>query len=503
MQNAHRRIIIVLSIALGLLSMPYLVLSSTSYQSLQALALTVYGEPTTSLKPSLTVTSSDKSCILLLRDKVVTYTLTISNPLAIPLEKVDLSQVITPMLTPLSPVKFDAGFDKSCSMLPCMGAQVRSNTTAHVTVTYDINNVGLVGKEITSTVTLNAPSLTESIQVTTTAGPVEERQRTYLSLIRKPDRYAEWVKLAQPAGGASVNYLYVAQSGECTGIDQSLPADIFAATSAGIYQFKNATTPDNNPSWTLRSTAAISASHIINTSVGYFAGDFNQGGVLRSIDGGKTWTLEGLPNNNQSVYWLAESNKHILAAGSQGLFIRQNDGTWIADSQLTGAIFSVAASGDFAYAVQFGTTKDTLWKSSAGGDLNTWSQVGQLPGTANFIQTLELRVGGTPELLIGVIDNGIYRLGTNGLEPFSQGISLTAYGIWRDVQGRVYASFRELGGLQRFAATGGAGESLNSLPGSAPPISERLYTVNGRSETACNIIATGSREGNVWLRRIP
>ena len=502
MQNAHRRIAIVLSIALGLLSMPYLAHSSTSYQSLQDLALTVYGDPTTPLKPTLTVMSSYTGRILPRSEKLV-YTLRISNPLATPLEKVDLSQKITPELkTP--EVKFDAGFDLSCiNTLPCTGMQVRSNTTAYVTVTYDINDVGLIGKEITSIVTMNAPSLTEPIQVTTTFGPID-RQFTYLSLIHKPDLYAEWVKLVQPAGGAAVNYLYVGQSGACGGFEQSLPADILAATSAGIYQLKNATAPNDLPSWTLRSTAAISASHIISTSVGYFAGAVNEGRVLRSIDGGVTWNFEGLPNSNQRVYRLAESNKHILAAGNRGLFIRQNDGTWIADSKLTGTIFSVVANGDIAYAVQVGTTKDTLWKSSAGGDLNTWTRVGQLPGTANLIQTLELRVGGTPDLLIGVVGNGIYRLvGTNVLEPFSQGISLTAYGVWRDVQGRVYASFRELGGLQRFAATGGVGESLNNLPGSAPPVTERLYTVNGRSETSCNIIATGSREGNVWLRRIP
>ena len=42
MQNSHRRIAIVVSLALGLLSVPYLALSFSPSQSLQALALNAY-----------------------------------------------------------------------------------------------------------------------------------------------------------------------------------------------------------------------------------------------------------------------------------------------------------------------------------------------------------------------------------------------------------------------------------------------------------------------------
>ena len=48
MQNTYRRLAIVLSLAVGLLCMPYLALSFMPAQSLQALALAVY-EPTSPL----------------------------------------------------------------------------------------------------------------------------------------------------------------------------------------------------------------------------------------------------------------------------------------------------------------------------------------------------------------------------------------------------------------------------------------------------------------------
>ena len=54
MQNTYRRLAIVLSLAVGLLSMPYLALSFRPAQSLQTLALAVYG-PYTSPMPNLRV----------------------------------------------------------------------------------------------------------------------------------------------------------------------------------------------------------------------------------------------------------------------------------------------------------------------------------------------------------------------------------------------------------------------------------------------------------------
>ncbi|NTV65624.1 MAG: hypothetical protein HGA65_19115 [Oscillochloris sp.] len=435
----------------------------------------------------------------------IVYTLTISNPLATALADVSLSQQITPTLT-LRGVSFGSGIT-GCSQgsLPCSGAQVLTNTTALITVTYEVAGSNLVGQPITYTATLSAPTLLQPLRATANAGPIEA-QRLYLPQITKPapDIYAQWVKLAQPAGGAAVNYLYVAPGSTCAGpvFEQGLPETIIAATNSGIYALRPATTAGSLPSWELRSSTTISGSHIINSDLGYFASAFNMGSVLRSTDSGATWSPEALPNSNQRVYWLAASGQRILAAGNRGLFIREG-GAWVADPQVTGVIFSVAASGNTAYAVQVGSSKDTLWRSLAGGAAGSWAQVGQLPGSVNFIQTLDVRGGGSPELLVGVVTGGIYQLGPSGLLPFSQGLSLTAYGLWRDSQGRIYAALRESGGLQRFTSVGGAGEVLNTLAGDAPPIAQRLYTVSGRADSPCNILATGSREGNVWLRRIP
>ena len=55
MQNTYRRFAIVLSLAAGLLSMPYFALSFRPTQTLQALALTMYEPPITPSKTGLTV----------------------------------------------------------------------------------------------------------------------------------------------------------------------------------------------------------------------------------------------------------------------------------------------------------------------------------------------------------------------------------------------------------------------------------------------------------------
>ncbi len=431
-------------------------------------------------------------------------TMIITNPAQQPLTAFTLTQVLTPEQQ-LITVTFSPQIS-GCADLPCTTGTISAHASALVTATYIIS--GPVGQVITHSSTLSMPALAAPLVFTGTTAAVGP-QRVFLPLIRRPynDPYTQWVKLAQPAGASAVNYLYVNQThDQCSGpvSEQALPATIFAATNNGIYQLQPATAVDTYGTWVLRSSNTLSASDVISTPFGYFAGGINEGAALRSQDDGLSWTPEALPNENQRIYRLALAGERVLAAGNRGLFVRESNGTWAAEPAMNGVIFRVVADGQKAYAIQNGNEKDTLWRSEAGGAINSWQEVGQLPGEANFMQVIELNNSAEPTLLIGVVRNGIYQLDATGaLVPFSSGLDLTVYGLWRDSQQRIYAAVREPGGLLRFSTTGGAGEPLHTLPGQAPSADERLYTVNGNAGGQCNILMTGSREGNVWLRRIP
>ncbi|WP_129671626.1 hypothetical protein [Candidatus Chloroploca sp. Khr17] len=437
-------------------------------------------------------------------DGHLSLTIVITNPSQRAIESMTVSQTLVPEL-PLVNVELGDQI-ANCEAWPCDTLTILSNTTGLITATYYIDQV--VDQPITHTSTLSS-SILPKPQVFIDATRPVKRQRLFLPIIQDtyPDIYAQWVQLAQPAGGTSINYIYVSQATmACSGPtkEQYLPTTILAATNNGIYQLRHASVPGELPTWELRGSNTISVSHIISTTNGYFASSFNQNSIFRSTDGGQTWQTETLPEDNRFVYWLAASGERILAAGNRGLFIRETDGGWVQDTQVTGSIFGVAARGTNAYAIQIGNDKDTLWGSTEGGAPGTWASIGALPGTANFMQTLYADNESSDALLIGVIGGGIYRLHADGtFTPFSQDANLTVYGMWRDAQQRLYAAFREPGGLQRFAPEGGAGEPLHTLGGDAPSNNERIYSINGNAGDQCGMIITGSRQGTIHLRRIP
>jgi len=310
----------------------------------------------------------------------------------------------------------------------------------------------------------------------------------YMPLVTKADPYADWVSLGQPAGGAAVNFLYVSQ--DCNDVQ---PSVILAGTDAGLYSF--------GTTWTLNAglEARIQVSHILSTAQGeLYVASYNLG-LWRSANGGSTWTPESVPNSDTRIYWLASTDQYLYAAGSKGLYRRPSiGGAW---SQIqVGIIYSVAVSGANVYAAQIGAAKDTLLISSDSGD--TWPTARQLPGSVNFVQTLDPNQGNA-QILIGAVNGGLFTLdGANNIVPFSQGVSQTVYGVWRDSQERVYAALEQPGGLLRFAITGGSRDlDLSALPNGGSLAAEALYTVNG--STACNIVAVGTEQGNVWMRRLP
>jgi hypothetical protein len=311
----------------------------------------------------------------------------------------------------------------------------------------------------------------------------------FLPMILKADPYADWVSLGRPAGGAPVNFVYVSPT-----CGSDLPASILAGTDAGLYRF-------NGSSWTLNSSpgSRISVSHIISTAAsGMFLSSYDRG-LWHSADGGTTWARETLPFADSDILWLAATNDYIYAAGSQGTYRRSTaGGAWSAIRTTT--TYTIAATGGKVYAAEVGDAKDTLFISSDNG--TTWPTSRQLPGSINFVQTIDSSQA-APQLLIGTIGGGLFKLdGANNIVAFSQGAGYTVYGIWRDSQGRVYAALETGGGLKRFPQAGGPSDlDLSALPGGGSLTAEELYTVNG--STTCNIVVAGSESGGVWVRRAP
>jgi hypothetical protein len=318
------------------------------------------------------------------------------------------------------------------------------------------------------------PTLTNSFQL-------------FLPLVRTPDPYFDWVSLGKPAGSTPVNFLYVSQ--DCTA---GRPATILAGTDSGLYSHDTA--------WKLNSglAAEIAVSHIFKTAQNeLYVSSYNLG-LWRSVDGGATWDADPTPNNDARVYWLAQTDQYLYVAARLGLYRRSSaGGAW---TQIQSwEIYTVAAAGGNVYAAQIGPNKDTLFISTDGGD--TWPIARELPGAVNFVQTLDAQ--GSSQILIGTVDGGLFTLDSaNNIIPFSQGVSQTVYGIWRDGLGRVYAALDATGGLRRFPQAGGASDlDLSTLPNGSSLAEETLFTVNGSS--SCNIIGVGTDIGNVWLRRVP
>ena len=327
---------------------------------------------------------------------------------------------------------------------------------------------------------------------TQAAGAASAPQATtkvFIPISVKFDLYADWVAFGQPAGSAAVNFLYTSQ--QCSG---ELPSVVLAGTDLGLYRL-------NGTAWEINTSlsAGISVAHIFTTATsGMFLGSYNQG-LWHSADGGATWGREILPKNDTRIYWLAENDQYLFAAGSQGAYRRARSGGAWTTIRDTGT-YTIAAANGKVFADEIGDSKDTLFVSSDNGA--TWPISRQLPGALKFVQTLDASASG-PQVLIGTVGGGLYTLdGTNTLVPFSQGVDATVYGIWRDGTGRIYAAFEQSAGLRRFASSGGASElDLSALPGGASLAAENLYTVNG--SRACNIIGVGSESGKVWLRRVP
>jgi len=313
----------------------------------------------------------------------------------------------------------------------------------------------------------------------------------YMPLVSKADPYADWVSLGQPAGGAAVNFLYVSQN--CNDVQ---PSVILAGTDAGLYSL--------GTTWTRNAglNARIQVSHILSTAQGeLYVASFNMG-LWRSANGGGTWAPEQMPGVDLLTRSIAANDQYIYVAGDKGLYRRSiAGGSWSTIRHTS--TFAVAVSGGTVYASEIGDPKDTLFISADGG--NTWPIARQLPGAINLIQTLD-SAPGAPRLLIGAVNGGLFTLdGANNIVAFSQGVNQRVYGIWRDSQERVYAALEHLdqpGGLLRFAKTGGSSDlDLNALPNGGSLAAQTLYTVNG--STACNIVAVGTEQGNVWMRRLP
>ena len=80
---------------------------------------------------------------------------------------------------------------------------------------------------------------------------------------------------------------------------------------------------DNGKSWTkarVRNDVHFTSVVLTDEQTGYIAG--SEGALLKTVDGGETWTSEALPNAFD-IFDLAISSKYIIAVGSGGTMVRK------------------------------------------------------------------------------------------------------------------------------------------------------------------------------------
>jgi parallel beta-helix repeat protein len=155
---------------------------------------------------------------------------------------------------------------------------------------------------------------------------------------------------------------------------------LFAGTMAGLFASE-----DLGTSWQLRGPASHSVGRLLPTAEGaLLAGTYRQG-ILRSNDGGRTWSTVGFERNIYIVGLVQESDGPIYAAvlgavedEPTGVFRSSDDGrTWVATGLETEEVYSLSLPRP---GLLFAGTRRGLFRSEDGGA--TWSRMGALPSEA-------------------------------------------------------------------------------------------------------------------------
>ncbi|HZV68439.1 MAG TPA: LamG-like jellyroll fold domain-containing protein, partial [Saprospiraceae bacterium] len=141
------------------------------------------------------------------------------------------------------------------------------------------------------------------------------------------------------------------------------------------------------------------------------AGDNYSIGVMKSTNGGSTWSTTGLiwpvSNNNRIYRILMDQNdvNTILVATNSGIYVTHDAGAnWT--NKISGLFYDIRPNPNAASNMYYATDGDKIYKSTNDGD--TWTLKFDIPGT-NFRSALAVTAA-DPNVVYGLVWNGTSRV---------------------------------------------------------------------------------------------
>lgn len=189
---------------------------------------------------------------------------------------------------------------------------------------------------------------------------------------------------------------------------------VFAGTMAGLFASE-----DLGMSWQLRGPASHSISRLLPSARGaLLAGTYRQG-ILRSNDGGRTWSPVGFERNIYITGLVQKSDGRIYAAvlravGDEptGVFRSSDDGrTWVASGLESEEVYSLSLPRP---GLLFAGTGRGLFRSEDAGA--SWSRVGALPSEVPV-----LKVVAAGEHLYAATGSRLYKIPGGGVARSADG----------------------------------------------------------------------------------
>ncbi|MBW3563600.1 MAG: right-handed parallel beta-helix repeat-containing protein [Acidobacteria bacterium] len=185
--------------------------------------------------------------------------------------------------------------------------------------------------------------------------------------------HPEWRPVASPDGARVFALAYA-------------DGTLFASTRAGLFASE-----DLGTSWQLRGPASRLISRVLPTAEGaLLVGTYRQG-ILRSDDGGRTWSPVGFERNIYTQGLVQDADGRIYAAVRRavedeptGVFRSSDDGrTWVAAGLGAEEVYSLSLPRP---GLLFAGTRRGLFRSEDGGA--TWSRMASLPSEAPVLKVV-------------------------------------------------------------------------------------------------------------------
>jgi len=221
--------------------------------------------------------------------------------------------------------------------------------------------------------------------------------------------------------------------------DPSDPEVAYAGTSAGLYK-----TVDRGQSWNRLRGDNVHVLGLAGDTL--YAHFFLDGGLVRSTDGGQTWTPVALPQDVFRVFGQPKAPNRVWATG-RFVYLSENGGdTWRPLARPKGSAKELLSdlafdpAGTWVYAA----FTNGVYRSANLG--KTWQRGGRFGGPAALVRHLAVDAG-NPSILYAATDTAVFRSPNRGNKWERLGTPAFQGGIvdLLSAEGRVYFSVQGSG----------------------------------------------------------